>query len=76
MLHGRTAKEAWRALLLRFPETARGIKAVPTVHPGRPLVGIGEVARVERLTAQREAFRLVRQLIIDPHAHALHCGPG
>jgi hypothetical protein len=63
ILHGRTAKEAWRALLQRFPETARGIKAVPAVHPGRRLVSPSAAAREERLTSQQEAFRLTRQLL-------------
>lgn len=63
LLQGRVAKEAWRLLLRRFPETARGIKAVPTVHPGRPRAHLTPAQRLERLTSQREAFRLARQLL-------------
>jgi hypothetical protein len=63
LLQGSAARDAWRALLQRFPETARGIKAVPTVRPGPGLAQVRPAARLERLTTQREAFRLVRQLL-------------
>jgi hypothetical protein len=63
ILQGGTARRAWRALLRRFPETAAGIKAIPTVHPGRRLRGLSAATRAERLTTQQEAFRLARQLL-------------
>jgi hypothetical protein len=64
LLQGRTAREAWRALLARFPETARGIKAVPAPSPRRALGRRpGATARTERLLEQREAFRLARQIL-------------
>jgi hypothetical protein len=63
ILQGRTAREAWRGVLRRFPETARGIKAVPTINPGRRLRTLSPGARAERRESQREAFRLARQLL-------------
>jgi hypothetical protein len=61
ILQGDVARTAWRALLRRFPETARGIKAVPTVAPIRSRARRGSAA--ERLTEQREAFRLAAQIL-------------
>jgi hypothetical protein len=64
ILQGEVARTAWRALLQRFPETARGIKAVPTVAPVRKPRPRGSAA--ERLTEQREAFRLAAQILDQP----------
>jgi hypothetical protein len=64
ILQGRVAKAAWRQLLSRFPETARGIKAVPTIRPGRKsLMQLSPAVRAEGAAAQVEAFRLARQIL-------------
>lgn len=63
LLQGRTPREAWRVLLDRFPETARGIKAIPAPSPRRTVARPGAAARAERLLEQREAFRLVGQVL-------------
>lgn len=68
LLQGRTAREAWRALLVRFPETARGLKAVPAPSPHRTVARPGAAARAERLLEQQEAFRLARQILGQPVA--------
>lgn len=63
ILQGPAARDSWRQLLQRFPETVRGIKAIPTIHPDRRLAQLGVGVRTERLAGQREAFRLARQII-------------
>jgi hypothetical protein len=64
ILQGKVARGAWRQLLHRFPETARRIKAVPTIRPGRKsLMQLSPAVRAEGAAAQVEAFRLARQIL-------------